>query len=120
MEPKQFPTPPDRLCGNSVVVEVEDSPDEAAAMAGYRRFRPVLMTTLTTVLGLLPMAAGLGEGAELYSPMALSILGGLSISTVFTLVVVPVAYAAIRKKFPLKLYEESDDEKVKVAIGEKS
>lgn len=82
------------------------TPEEAAAQSGYRRFRPVMMTSLTTILGLLPMALGMGEGAELYAPLSISILGGLSISTLFTLIVVPVTYAGIRNRFPLKQYED--------------
>ncbi|MFC1504117.1 efflux RND transporter permease subunit [Spirochaetota bacterium] len=93
----------------NILMRDKTRPDRAASQAGYRRFRPVLMTSLTTILGLMPMALGLSEGAELYSPLALSILGGLSISTIFTLIVVPVSYAAIRNKYPLKLHEDSDD-----------
>lgn len=77
-------------------------PDEAAVQAGMRRLRPVSMTTLTTILGLLPMAVGTGQGSELYSPLAFSVSGGLAIGTLFTLIFVPTAYAAIRKKFPMK------------------
>ncbi|OHD56138.1 MAG: hypothetical protein A2Y33_00885 [Spirochaetes bacterium GWF1_51_8] len=80
--------------------------DQACKKAGERRLRPVMMTTLTTVLGLIPMAIGLGQGGELYSPLALSILGGLTVSTVFTLIVVPTAYSAIRKRFPMKIHED--------------
>jgi HAE1 family hydrophobic/amphiphilic exporter-1 len=53
------------------------------------------MTTLTTVLGLLPMALGLGEGAELRAPLAVTVIAGLSLATLLTLVVVPVAYFAL-------------------------
>jgi len=80
--------------------------EKAAVEAGKRRLRPVMMTTMTTVLGLIPMALGLGQGGELYSPLALSILGGLTISTLFTLIVVPTTYAAIRNRFKLKKYED--------------
>jgi HAE1 family hydrophobic/amphiphilic exporter-1 len=80
--------------------------DEASRMAGERRLRPVMMTTLTTVLGLIPMAIGLGQGGELYAPLALSILGGLTVSTIFTLIVVPTAYSAIRKRLPMKIHED--------------
>ena len=51
------------------------------------------MTTATTVLGLLPMALGLGEGAELRTPMAITVIGGLLVSTLLTLLVIPAAYA---------------------------
>jgi len=63
--------------------------------AGTVRFRPILMTTSTTVLGLLPMALGLGEGAEIRAPMAITVIGGLLVSTVLTLVVVPVVYVIL-------------------------
>ena len=66
---------------------------EAAVLrAGTVRFRPILMTTSTTVLGLLPMALGLGEGAEIRAPMAITVIGGLMVSTALTLVLVPVVY----------------------------
>ncbi len=59
------------------------------------RFRPILMTTLTTVLGMLPMALGLGEGAEIRVPLAITVIAGLSTSTLLTLIVIPCAYALI-------------------------
>jgi HAE1 family hydrophobic/amphiphilic exporter-1 len=65
---------------------------EAAALAGRSRLRPVLMTSLTTVLGLVPMALAIGEGAEMRAPMARTIIGGLFVSTMFTLVFIPVLY----------------------------
>lgn len=60
--------------------------------AGLVRLRPILMTTATTTLGLLPMALGLGQGAEIRTPMALAVIGGLVASTVLTLIVVPTIY----------------------------
>jgi HAE1 family hydrophobic/amphiphilic exporter-1 len=68
---------------------------EALIEAGAVRLRPILMTTLTTVLGLLPMAIGLGEGAELRAPLAITLMGGLIVSTALTLVVIPVVYATL-------------------------
>ena len=65
---------------------------EAIIIAGPVRLRPILMTTLTTVLGLVPLALGIGEGAELQAPMATVVIGGLLLSTVLTLVLVPVLY----------------------------
>jgi len=62
-------------------------------LAGRTRLRPILMTMLTTVLGLLPMALNIGSGAEMRSPMAQTVIGGLLVSTVFTLVLIPVLYA---------------------------
>lgn len=69
--------------------------EEAILQAGPRRLRPILMTALTTVLGMAPLALGLGEGAEAQAPMATVILGGLLTSTLLTLVVVPVVYTLV-------------------------
>jgi HAE1 family hydrophobic/amphiphilic exporter-1 len=69
--------------------------DEAVLKAGPVRLRPILMTTLTTVLGLIPMSLGLGEGAELQAPLSTAVIGGLTFSTVLTLVVIPVMYTLI-------------------------
>ena len=66
---------------------------EAILTAGPVRLRPILMTTLTTVLAMIPMALGLGEGAEAQAPMATSVVGGLSFSTLLTLVLIPVMYS---------------------------
>lgn len=66
--------------------------DKAIVAAGPIRLRPILMTTLTTVLGLVPLALGIGEGAELQAPMAIVVIGGLTFSTILTLVFVPVLY----------------------------
>jgi HAE1 family hydrophobic/amphiphilic exporter-1 len=68
---------------------------EAVVRAGHIRLRPILMTTLTTVLGLVPMAIAWGEGAELRAPLAITVLAGLSMSTLLTLVVIPAAYVAV-------------------------
>ncbi len=65
---------------------------DALVKAGEVRLRPILMTTLTTVLGLIPMALGWGEGAEVRAPMAITVMGGLSFCTLLTLVVIPVVY----------------------------
>jgi len=69
--------------------------------AGNARLRPILMTTLTTALGLMPMAIGVGEGAEVRTPMAITVIGGLLVSTLLTLLVIPVVYSLLdRKKWP--------------------
>ncbi|HSF20359.1 MAG TPA: efflux RND transporter permease subunit [Vicinamibacteria bacterium] len=74
--------------------------DEAIVEAGRVRLRPILMTTLTTILALVPMALGLGEGAEIRQPMAITVIGGLSISTLLTLIVIPSVYCVLdRKRF---------------------
>jgi HAE1 family hydrophobic/amphiphilic exporter-1 len=75
------------------------STDEALALAGQVRLRPILMTTLTTVLGLVPMAMGLGDGAELRTPMAITVIAGLSFSTLLTLIVIPTIYAGVDRVF---------------------
>ena len=67
----------------------------AIVEAGRKRLRPIAMTTVTTVLGLLPMALSTGQGAELHQPMAWVIIGGLTLSTGLTLVVVPVVYSLV-------------------------
>ncbi len=70
-----------------------------AIVEGCRsRLRPIMMTMLTTTLGLLPLALGLGEGAELRSPMAITVIGGLTVSTLLTLVVIPVVYSVLDRK----------------------
>ena len=60
--------------------------------SGKSRLRPVLMTTATTVLGMIPMAIGGGQGSEMWSPMAIAVIGGLTISTVLTLILIPTLY----------------------------
>lgn len=66
---------------------------QAVIASGKSRLRPVLMTSLTTILGMFPMALSLGEGSELWQPMGIAIIGGLTFSTVLTLVAVPVMYS---------------------------
>ena len=71
---------------------------EAIVEACSIRLRPVLITTLTTVLGLIPMALGLGEGAEIRQPMALTVIAGLASSTLLTLLVIPVVYTLFDRR----------------------
>jgi HAE1 family hydrophobic/amphiphilic exporter-1 len=66
---------------------------EAIVEGGMTRLRPILMTALTTILGLLPLAVGIGKGAEIRVPLAITVIGGISTSTVMTLIVIPVVYA---------------------------
>lgn len=68
---------------------------EAIMEAGRSRLRPIFMTMLTTVLGLLPMAIGIGEGGEIRAPMAITVIGGLLVSTLLTLLVIPVMYSVL-------------------------
>ena len=72
--------------------------EEAIVSAGSSRLRPILMTTLTTVLGVLPMALGIGEGANLYRPLGMVIAAGLTTSTLITLVLVPIIYYSFEKR----------------------
>lgn len=75
--------------------EEKTSLDEALVAAGKIRIRPILMTTLATLFGLLPLAAGWGSGAELQKPLALAVIGGLLLSTFITLLVMPVLYSFV-------------------------
>jgi HAE1 family hydrophobic/amphiphilic exporter-1 len=70
---------------------------EAIAMSGRSRLRPVIMTSATTILGMLPLAMSTGSGSELWSPMGVAVIGGLLFSTFVTLVLVPVVYAVLSK-----------------------
>jgi len=75
---------------------------DAIIEAGTARLRPILMTSLTTALGLLPMAMGFGEGSEVRTPMAITVIGGLVVSTLLTLLVIPVVYSLMdRKRWPV-------------------
>ena len=78
--------------------EQGESFEMAIAHAGRIRLRPILMTTFCTLFGLLPLALGLGAGAELQKPLALAVIGGLALSTPITLLVVPGLYAAIQRR----------------------
>ncbi len=75
----------------------EEGMERRAAIekAGPQRLRPILMTTLTTILAMFPLALGLGEGAELSAPMGTVVFGGLTVSSIFTLVLVPVVYTIV-------------------------
>jgi len=71
---------------------------DALVDAVQLRVRPIVMTTLCTLLGVLPLALGLGAGSEMHRPLAIAVLGGLTLSTLATLVVVPVIYALLRRR----------------------
>jgi multidrug efflux pump subunit AcrB len=72
--------------------------DDALADAGAVRLRPILMTTLCTLVGLVPLALGLGAGAEMHRPLAIAVIGGLVVSTPATLFAVPALYAWLRRR----------------------
>jgi HAE1 family hydrophobic/amphiphilic exporter-1 len=77
------------------------SKHDAIVEGGRLRLRPILITKLTTILGLLPMALGIGEGAEVRAPMAITVIGGVLLTTLLTLLVIPVVYAVLdRKTYP--------------------
>jgi hydrophobic/amphiphilic exporter-1 (mainly G- bacteria), HAE1 family len=78
--------------------EAGQSKRDALLQGASQRLRPILMTTMTTILGLLPMAIGLGEAAELRTPMAITVIGGLLVSTFLTLIVIPVVYDLIDRR----------------------
>jgi HAE1 family hydrophobic/amphiphilic exporter-1 len=90
--------------------------DKHAAIldAASSRLRPILMTTATTVLGLAPMALGLGEGAELRGPMAITVIGGLVMGTFLTLLVIPVVYSLLDRK----VYAAAGDARPAVPEGD--
>jgi len=81
----------------------------AALAAGYTRLRPVIMTALAMIVGMVPMALGWGEGGEQNAPLGRAVIGGLLLATVATLFFVPVVYSVLRSK-PPKDFDELDME----------
>jgi HAE1 family hydrophobic/amphiphilic exporter-1 len=71
---------------------------QALSEGGRTRLRPIIMTTITTLFGFLPMAIGLGDGAELRQPLAITVIGGLIFSTLLTLLVIPVLYDLVDRR----------------------
>jgi len=67
----------------------------AALEAGRTRMRPILMTALTTILGMLPLSVGAGDGAETWAPMARAVVGGMAVGTLLTLFVIPILYTMV-------------------------
>lgn len=86
--------------------EEGDNAIQAALAAGFTRLRPVLMTALAMIIGMLPMALGLGEGGEQNAPLGRAVIGGLALATFTTLFFVPVMYSFMRKSQPKPLSEE--------------
>src|SRR6185437_3240750 len=76
------------------------SPQQAALEAGYVRFRPVLMTALAMIIGMVPMALGIGEGGEQNAPLGRAVIGGLVLATFGTLTFVPVFFALMHRNTP--------------------
>jgi len=108
---------------NDIRVEKGLSPEMAAIEAGKTRLRPVIMTALAMILGMLPMAFAMGEGGEQNAPLGRAVIGGLIVATFATLFVVPVIYSLLRKKAPSKhLLDEKFEAEVSGASthGEKN
>ena len=82
----------------------------AALSAGYTRLRPVVMTALAMILGMLPMALGIGEGGEQNSPLGRAVIGGLLLATVTTLLIVPIVYSYMRKHAPIDHDKQIEEE----------
>ena len=80
----------------------------AALAAGRTRLRPVMMTALAMLLGMLPMSLGLGEGGEQNAPLGRAVIGGLMVATFYTLFFVPVTYSLLRRKPPKDFSSEDD------------
>ena len=74
------------------------------------RLRPILMSSLTTILGVIPMAVAKGEGAEIYAPLGQVIMGGLTTSTIITLFIMPVYYFILERRKIRKYYKKLDKE----------
>ncbi|MEA2261804.1 MAG: hypothetical protein QOJ51_4629 [Acidobacteriaceae bacterium] len=81
------------------------APLEAAVTAGYTRLRPIIMTAVAMIIGMLPMALGLGEGGEQNAPLARAVIGGLGVATFATLILVPLMYTLIHGRTASKLQE---------------
>jgi len=71
---------------------------EAIFQAGRRRLRPILMTALATIFGMLPLALGIGSGAQLLQPLAIAVIGGVSVSMVLSLLITPVLFLLLRER----------------------
>jgi len=82
----------------------------AALSAGVTRIRPVLMTALAMIVGMLPMALSLGEGGEQNAPLGRAVIGGLLVATFMTLFFVPLVYTFLRRRPPVNLDRQIDDE----------
>lgn len=85
--------------------------EQAVVRAGEVRLRPILMTTLTAILGLVPLALGIGAGAEMQKPLAIAVIGGLTFSTLFTLLFAPLLYVTLRRlrRTPRPERSQTDD-----------
>src|ERR1700678_275828 len=93
---------------------------EAALSAGVTRLRPVCMTALAMILGMLPMSLALGEGGEQNAPLGRAVIGGLLVATISTLFVVPIVYTMVRKKVPVDFDQRIEEEQHEGEKGKKT
>ena len=91
---------------------------ESALLAGYTRLRPVLMTAFAMIIGMVPMALGLGEGGEQNAPLGRAVIGGLTAATFATLFFVPVVYSKLRRQQPQNLDEEEMEWQEKTVVSQ--
>jgi len=82
---------------------------EAVMQGGRTRLRPILMTSLTTLVGLVPMALGIGTGSEANAPLARAVIGGLAVSTLLTLLLIPTLYVMLEERFPRRMEEPQEE-----------
>ena len=86
---------------------------EALVQAGKLRLRPILMSATTTIVGMIPISLGFGDGGEMMAPMGISVIGGLAASTLVTLFLIPVIYSMVeRRKERRRLRHEAKEEKI--------
>ncbi|MBS0514265.1 MAG: efflux RND transporter permease subunit [Proteobacteria bacterium] len=90
---------------------------DALTQAAESRLRPITMTTLCTLIGFLPLAIGLGDGSEVRAPMAITVIGGLAISTLLTLVVIPVVYTLLDRRSDA-VYRERGERKARAVLDD--
>jgi multidrug efflux pump subunit AcrB len=89
------------LLDSPQLLRAEGVPLQAALLqAGRTRFRPILMTSLAAILGLLPLALGLGPGAQMQQPLAIMVIGGLTANMLFTRMIIPVGYELMERWLP--------------------
>jgi multidrug efflux pump subunit AcrB len=79
-------------------MDAGDDPAHAASQAGFQRFRPVLMTALAMIIGMVPMAFALGEGGEQNAPLGRAVIGGLTVATLATLFFVPTVFSVLHRR----------------------
>ena len=108
----------------NLLVERGTNVADAVIEGGKSRLRPVLMTSLTTILGMVPMSLGIGEGSEIWQPMGIAVVGGLIVSTLVTLFIIPSLYSMLEgrkeRKAALKAeLQAHEDEFIRTHINNK-